>query len=140
MPSWRRRRAWPGNIFEDGSVASAARRWKRCSTFWRAAKSRHDVPRRARPPTVSTRDLLASDWYRRRLRAKQSRDVALWTRHVAALTDIPELASRLEEARRNWLAVGSPAYLEELEGTIGADPSAGHPWLSRSAERLTKTT
>ena len=29
--------------------------------------------------------MLASEWYRERLAVKQERDVALWTRHVAAL-------------------------------------------------------
>src|ERR1035441_6006208 len=29
--------------------------------------------------------VLASDWYKERLRAKQERDIALWNRHIAAL-------------------------------------------------------
>jgi len=74
--------------------------------------------------------LLESDWYRRRLRAKQTRDVALWSRHVAALEAVPALKGRLEEARRQLARAGSPEYLAELEGTIGADPSLGNPWLS----------
>lgn len=74
--------------------------------------------------------MLASDWYRRRLHAKQSRDTALWTRHIDALADVPELAGRLEEARRQLARVSSPEYLVELEGTIGADPSLSQPWLS----------
>jgi hypothetical protein len=74
--------------------------------------------------------MLESDWYRQRLRAKQSRDVALWTRHVAALVDLPDLQLRLEEARRQLARVSSTEYLNELQGTIGADPSLGHPWLS----------
>ena len=74
--------------------------------------------------------MLASDWYRRRLRAKQARDIALWTRHIDALTNVPDLVDRLEEARRQLARVSSPAYLDELEGTIGADPSLHHPWLS----------
>ncbi len=63
--------------------------------------------------------MLASDWYRERLRVKQDRDMALWTRHVSAL----ESAGRpLEEARLQLARVSAPAYLQELEGTIGADP------------------
>jgi hypothetical protein len=63
--------------------------------------------------------MLASDWYRERLRVKQERDVALWTRHVSAL----EAAGRpLEDARLQLARVSAPAYLQELEGTIGADP------------------
>jgi hypothetical protein len=64
------------------------------------------------------------------LRAKQSRDVALWTRHIDALSDVPDLAGRLEEARRELARVSSADYLDELEGTIGADPSLHHPWLT----------
>jgi hypothetical protein len=74
--------------------------------------------------------MLASDWYLRRLRTKQSRDVSLWTRHIEALKDAPDLAGRLEEARRELARVSSPDYLTELEGTIGADPSLSHPWLA----------
>ncbi len=43
--------------------------------------------------------MLASDWYRERLRVKQARDIALWKRHLAAL----EAAGKSsEEARANW--------------------------------------
>jgi len=63
--------------------------------------------------------MLASGWYRERLRVKQDRDIALWTRHVAAL----ESAGRpLEEGRAQLARVSAPQYLQELEGTIGADP------------------
>jgi hypothetical protein len=63
--------------------------------------------------------LLASEWYRERLRVKQDRDVALWTRHLAALESA---GLALEEARLQLARVSAPAYLRELEGTIGADP------------------
>jgi hypothetical protein len=74
--------------------------------------------------------LLASDWYKERLAAKQSIDTALWDRHVKALeefgaeggigVDVPSLlaAARVQQAR-----VHAGSYLEELIGTIGADPS-----------------
>jgi phosphoenolpyruvate carboxykinase (diphosphate) len=65
--------------------------------------------------------MLASDWYRERLATKQERDVALWTRHVAAL-EASGLRDRLEEAHLQLARVSAPAYLRELEGTIGADP------------------
>jgi len=58
--------------------------------------------------------LLSSDWYAARLRAKQTRDIALWKRHVE------ETGS---EVSKNELArVSTPAYLETLTGTIGAEP------------------
>ncbi len=74
--------------------------------------------------------LLASDWYKQRLAAKQALDKALWNRHVKTLeefqleggigVDVPAL---LAEAKKQRDRVHSPAYLEELAGTIGADPS-----------------
>ena len=77
--------------------------------------------------------MLASDWYQERLRAKQERDAALWQRHAAALEAFRtgpanvtgvciDLQQRLELVRRELARVISPAYLEELRGTIGADP------------------
>jgi hypothetical protein len=58
--------------------------------------------------------LLRSDWYQERLRVKQQRDIALWTRHVDT---VGEAIAGAGLAR-----VKSPAYLDELVGTIGADP------------------
>ena len=80
--------------------------------------------------------LLASDWYQERLRVKQERDIALWRRHVASLEafrSAPEsvtargldLESRLSTARQRLAQVSSTAYLQELVGTIGADPFHG---------------
>ena len=76
--------------------------------------------------------LLASDWYKDRLHAKQSVDIALWTRHNKALealtlsgTPPPEidLNNRLTAARHQLNRVKAESYLAELAGTIGADPS-----------------
>ena len=74
--------------------------------------------------------LLASDWYRERLRAKQARDVALWSRHIAALEAFVagpgspqfDVRERLQEARAQMERVSAMAYRAELVGTIGADP------------------
>jgi hypothetical protein len=66
--------------------------------------------------------LLASGWYRERLAVKQQRDVALWARHIAALEAAGLYPSRLQAARSQLARVSAPAYLHELEGTIGADP------------------
>lgn len=87
-----------------------------------------------------TRDyLLNSDWYRRRLEAKQQRDIALWERHcrdlqhflrqethgdVAAEMDI---AGRLQKAQAMLDSLKAPAYLENLKGTIGADLLEAYP-------------
>jgi phosphoenolpyruvate carboxykinase (diphosphate) len=78
--------------------------------------------------------LLESDWYRERLHVKQDRDTVLWARHVSALESLRASGSpmpnldvdyRLEEARSELARVSAPAYLHELEGTIGADPFHG---------------
>ena len=117
--------------FEDGSVAAACPPLEAilhimAHGHYNGMTADHEGVRK-----LFRRDaMLASDWYRRRLRAKQSRDVVLWTRHIAALSDVPDLAGRLEEARRQLARVSSPDYLSELEGTIGADPSLHHPWLT----------
>ena len=81
--------------------------------------------------------LLASDWYNERLRVKQQRDIALWSRHVHALEqfrateqefppqDGIDFASRFALADAQLARVSSPAYLDELRNTIGADPFHG---------------
>jgi hypothetical protein len=79
-------------------------------------------------------NLLASSWYARRLEAKQDIDRELWKRHVECLTkflrqrnyaDVAQqlqIADRLERARNTLAAVESPEYLEQLTGTLGAEP------------------
>jgi hypothetical protein len=78
--------------------------------------------------------VLASDWYRERLNVKQDRDVALWTRHAQSLevfheSGLPvgnvDLAHRIGLVREQLQRVSSPEYLNELNGTIGADPFKG---------------
>ncbi len=81
--------------------------------------------------------LLASDWYNERLRVKQQRDVALWTHHIHALErfratehefppqDGIDFDSRFALAVSQLARVSSPAYLDELRNTIGADPFHG---------------
>jgi hypothetical protein len=92
--------------------------------------------------------LLASDWYRERLETKQQRDAALWSRHVAHLESFRsrpgygevarqlDVAGRLERARQELRRVKSPEYLNQLVGTIGADPvRAGSPGPARVGRR-----
>ena len=78
--------------------------------------------------------LLASDWYKARLEVKQRRDVALWKRNVQYLRDFSSKAShkvqalamgipeRLKSAEQELKRVSSASYIEDLQGTIGADP------------------
>jgi hypothetical protein len=77
----------------------------------------------------SRESVLASAWYRERLKAQQRRDIRLWQRHVAALEACPPTApfdaqARLAFARAQLSRVSGPAYLDELVGTIGLDPFA----------------
>ncbi len=120
--------------FEDGSVAGACP--PLCALLhimahgtWEGKGVDHPEVR-----AMFTREaLLASDWYAERLRVKQERDVALWRRHVASLeafrgaagSEEIDLDARLTAARAQLARVSGDAYLEELVGTIGADPFTG---------------
>jgi hypothetical protein len=78
--------------------------------------------------------LLASDWYKERLEIKQQRDSALWRRHTASLQKFLDdtifadeaarlgIRDRLQRARARLEEVESPDYLQQLVGTLGADP------------------
>jgi len=84
--------------------------------------------------------LLRSPWYHERLVTKQARDVALWQRHRLALERASALPHRLPQdfpGRRVLIArelarVSAESYLDELVGTLGADPF--HAQLARSAQ------
>lgn len=78
--------------------------------------------------------LLASSWYQQRLSVKQHREIELWRRHVSYLenfSNMPHYAdaverlqikARLEGARIELEKVANIQYLEQITGTIGADP------------------
>ncbi|MCK5831722.1 MAG: hypothetical protein KAH20_15615 [Methylococcales bacterium] len=79
-------------------------------------------------------NLLASDWYLERLQVKQTRDIALWQRHVESLQRFSKLENyadevirleikpRLEKAKIELARVESLDYLDQMVGMIGADP------------------
>jgi len=123
------------NYFDDGSVEAACPPLRAllhimvCGSY--EGKGIDDPQIRS----MFTREsLLASDWYRERLRVKQSRDIALWQRHVKSLEtfrsanedgiflDALNVEDRLSSARTQLARVSAGPYLEELVGTIGADP------------------
>jgi hypothetical protein len=78
--------------------------------------------------------LLESEWYHDRLAIKQRRDVALWKRHLDYVNRFivqhsrqqtfgaVDLQARRRLAEAELTRVRSPEYLEELVGTLGADP------------------
>jgi len=83
-----------------------------------------------------TRDaMFASGWYRQRLEAKQRVDMALWERHAGALREfmararvadeefLPTVEDRLMEAREHLRRVSTSTHLDQLHGTIGAEPA-----------------
>ncbi|MCY2976280.1 MAG: hypothetical protein NTW52_16620 [Planctomycetota bacterium] len=80
-------------------------------------------------------NLMASEWYHERLKAKQAVDVKLWSRHVSYLENYCKqtshasvnarlgLANRLREATKMRDISARPEYVEQLHGTLGTDPS-----------------
>ncbi|MGD1072962.1 MAG: hypothetical protein ABSB15_22805 [Bryobacteraceae bacterium] len=103
------------NYFEDGSVEAACSPIK---ALLHIMAHGHYEGKGVDDPAIRamfTREsLLKSNWYKERLCVKQRRDIALWTRHAEALGT--------EAARQRLAHVSSPGYLQELVGTIGADP------------------
>ncbi|MGD0577386.1 MAG: hypothetical protein ABSC08_00505 [Bryobacteraceae bacterium] len=122
------------NYFEDGSVEAACPPLKALLHIMAQGAYEGLGADDAGLRAMFTREhLLASEWYRERLRVKQQRDVVLWRRHIAALEAFrltPVLAAAgevdtealLATARQQLARVGSTEYLGELTGTIGADP------------------
>ncbi len=111
------------NYFQDGSVEAACPPVKALLHIMAYGKYHGITESDACLLEMFTRkSLLESDWYKDRLTAKQAVDIALWTRHTAALEKTP-WQDRLAEAYRQLKKVKSESYLRELVGTIGADPS-----------------
>jgi hypothetical protein len=121
------------NYFEDGSVDAACPPLK--ALLHIMAHGQYEGMTEEHPSIreMFTREsLIASDWYKERLRCKQQRDIALWKRHVQALESFSQMGAlafseipleiRLTFARDQLEHVSAPAYLDELVGTIGADP------------------
>ncbi len=126
------------NYFEDGSVETACPPLRGLLYIMAHGECEGMDLSDSRFRNLFEREtVLASDWYAERLRCKQERDIALWTRHVAALEQFAgsgtmaaappglDVEARLGAAQEQFARVGSPAYLDELRGTIGADPLAG---------------
>jgi hypothetical protein len=119
--------------FEDGSVEGACPPLRALLHIMAYGSYQSHTVESPEVRALFTREaLIESDWYAERRRTKQSRDIALWTRHVAALEKFLagggtglDIELRLTEARRQLARVSACEYLEELTGTIGADPFRG---------------
>jgi hypothetical protein len=121
------------NYFKDGSVEAACPPIRALLHIMAYGEYEGMCESDPRILKMFTREsLLASDWYKDRLRAKQSIDIALWTRHSAALEELmargappPQIDCnyRFTMAREQLKRAKSDSYLVQLAGTIGADPS-----------------
>ena len=123
------------NYFTDGSVAAACLPLKALLHIMAHGSYEGMDVRDSRFRAMFTREaVLASDWYRERLEVKQQRDISLWRHHFAALEAFRSVGGRshpaqsistdtlLATARAQLARVSDRKYLEELSGTIGADP------------------
>ncbi len=82
-------------------------------------------------------NMIASDWYAARLKAKQTVDRDLWRRHAEYLEKFLKRASHAREAERLGIAgrlaaarkllteVEAADYWQTLSGTVGAEPMSG---------------
>jgi hypothetical protein len=121
--------------FDDGSIAEAcpplaAILHVMARGSWEGRGLDHPELRRE----FSRDRLLASPWYKQRLRMQQGRDIALWNRHIVDLEAFMarpshsdealrlDLSARLSRARETLRLVSSPEHLLTLQGTLGADP------------------
>jgi hypothetical protein len=121
------------NYFEDGSIEQACPPIKALLHIMAYGSYQGMTEKSPQIRALFTREvLLSSDWYQKRLRAKQQHDIALWKRHQCALEKFvasdcggsdDSFLSRLADAQNELEHVSSPEYLTELTGTIGADPS-----------------
>jgi len=138
------------NYFNDGSIESACPPLK--ILLHLMAYGNFEGKDRNHPDirTMFTREyLLNSDWYQERLRTKQTRDIALWERHIQYVRDFLSkvrnaeailklgIHDRLAKALDQLKIVTSPAYLDKLRGTLGADPFHGQ-WMIPQAADLTQ--
>ena len=122
----RRRRAWRCNYFEDGSVEAACPPLKALLHImahgYYEGKAVDDPGLRA----LFTREsLLASDWYRERLRTNSRATSRCGSAICGLSSDLPrgsgaadglDIDARLAESRRQLARVSAPSYLRELDG------------------------
>lgn len=123
--------------FEDGTYESACPPLRALLDIM--AHGHHEGQDASSPKVrelFTLQSLLASDWYRERLQTKQFRDVEFWRgacRRIEGFLADPDhhdvtkeldLQGRLNYASQQLAKVTANAYLDELAGTLGADPLA----------------
>jgi hypothetical protein len=123
------------HYFEDGSVEAACPPLRALLEIMTEGSSQGMTIDDPGLRAMFTREaMIGSDWYLERLRVKQQRDIALWRRHMAALkafrsSGMParhvDIEERLETTQFQLDRVSAASYVNELVGTIGADPLHG---------------
>jgi len=123
------------DYFEDGSIQAACPPLRALLHIMANGEYEGRSINDSEIRSMFTREsVITSDWYQERLRVKQERDMALWSRHVLSLelfqqSGLPagtlDVEERLAFAREQLDRVKAPAYLKELKGTIGADSFTG---------------
>ncbi|HTI70500.1 MAG TPA: hypothetical protein VMF06_11075 [Candidatus Limnocylindria bacterium] len=124
------------NYFDDGSIDLACPPLRALLHIMRDG---HYEGKTIKDPAIralfKAQSIANESWYQERLMARQTIDVRLWQRHAAYLERFLARPSYQEEARRLDVAgrlnlartmlerVKAPAYLAELVGTIGGEPS-----------------
>lgn len=121
--------------FDDGSIEKACPPLKALLTIMARGTYEGKTVRDAAIRNLFTRQsLLASDWYRERLMTKKIRDIKLWERHRDSLNTfiddlvhpepavIETLKKRQQMVTAELNRVKRPEYLEDLVGTLGAEP------------------
>jgi phosphoenolpyruvate carboxykinase (diphosphate) len=121
--------------FDDGSIAQACPPLQALLHImlhdqWQGKDLNHADVRKL----FTRENLLASDWYAARLKAKQTVDRTLWKRHVEYLDKFLKrpshadeaarlhISDRLCDARKKLSEVEGADYWKSLNGTLGAEP------------------
>jgi hypothetical protein len=116
------------NYFRDGSIELACPPLK---ALLHIMKDGEFEGKTLQDPAIrqlfAPEEIIKSDWYAARLKAKQSVDVAHWDRVIAYLKEehhpVSGLDELIETANRYRKDVGSGEYLDRISGTLGRDPN-----------------
>ncbi len=122
------------NYFEDGSVEAAVPPLKALLHIMVEGEYEGMTLRSPELRNMFTREsVLASEWYQKRLEAKQAADVALWNRHADYIEKFKsgscalsadrktEMDTKLAIIKERLSYLESSKYMEDLVGTIGKD-------------------
>jgi phosphoenolpyruvate carboxykinase (diphosphate) len=121
-------------FFEDGSINDACPPLKALLHIMANGSYEGQTINDPALRNLFTRDyLIQSDWYLERLKIKQQRDVALWQQHKTHIASCMEdsdrydpltldsLTQKLAKAETMLIQLSSRDYLDNLQGTLGAD-------------------